>query len=556
MQTYSPQPPNSAGGDFPYFRRLWNTIVGSLIGAAFIPLILIGGGMYHFAASELREKTLQLLRTEVRYHQQAVDRFLAERIDDLQQITHATELQTLTRPGAIAAALASLNIREPYFSDLGIIDAQGRHLAYAGPYDLMRQNYARTDWFAAAMARGVFVSDVFSGFRNRPHFIIAVRQNEGNRPLILRATVNSGFFDNLVSRIVPTTGGQSFLVNAKGAVQTSPPGTEQWMEPSGLQLPEQFDGVRVTEDDGRVRVMGWLENVPWLSVVEVDQREVFKQIRRVRVLGLFVFVLGAILIVFTALLTTNHLVSRLETKRRSIRLMGHHLRQANKMTLSLLLHKGFFQEINEAMANIDSAAALIGEQFRKTLGPQADRGGLDENLGQIKAEILRSRATIQQLIGFSQPPVPVIADIDINQVLKGLIDLFQREFLFKNIRVHKDFQEPPPVIRGDPSQLEQVIQNLMFNALDAIEKEGLITLTTRMQDDFVHITVADDGPGIAPDIMEKIFAPPFTTRPGRLGLGLAICREILKKMGGDIHIDSQPGQGAAFTVLIPVRFKP
>jgi signal transduction histidine kinase len=83
--------------------------------------------------------------------------------------------------------------------------------------------------------------------------------------------------------------------------------------------------------------------------------------------------------------------------------------------------------------------------------------------------------------------------------------------------------------------LEQVVQNLMFNALDAIGTGGEITLKTRMQGDFVHITVADDGPGIAPEVMQKLFDPPFTTRPGRLGLGLAICREILKKMGGDIN---------------------
>jgi signal transduction histidine kinase len=85
---------------------------------------------------------------------------------------------------------------------------------------------------------------------------------------------------------------------------------------------------------------------------------------------------------------------------------------------------------------------------------------------------------------------------------------------------------------------------------------GEITLKTRMQGDFVHITVADNGPGIAPEVMQKLFEPPFTTRPGHLGLGLAICREILKKMGGDLDIASQPGKGAVFTVLYPVRFKP
>jgi two-component system NtrC family sensor kinase len=556
MQTLSPRPAELPAGDFPYFRRLWNTIVSALIGAAFIPLILIGGGLLHYAGVSLRESTLQSLLREVEHHQKSVDRFLAERIGDLRLVTQVRDLASLTQPGAIEAALGFLHAHGPYFSDLGVIDDQGRHLAYAGPYDLIRENYAKTGWFDAVMTRDFYISDVFFGFRNSPHFIIAVKQMHENRFWILRATVNASFFDHLVGEITATGGGVSFLVNAKGLFQTSPTGTAQWMEPSDVAVPQRFAGVRTAEHNGHIRAMGWLENVPWLSVVQVDKREIFQPLRRMRLVGLLVFILGAALIVLTALLTTNHLVNRLEAKRRSIQLMGHHLRQANKMTLSLLLHKGFFQEINEALANIDSAATVIGEQVRQAAGAEAARSDLDENLGQIRSQILRSRETIHQLIAFSRPTVSVITDIDINQVLDGLIDLFHREILFKNVRVNKDFQEPPPVARGDPSQLEQVIQNLMFNALDAIGQAGAITLKTRIQGDLVHITVADDGPGIAAEVLEKLFHPPFTTRPGRLGLGLAICREILKKMGGDINVDSRPGKGAAFTVFFPIRFRP
>jgi signal transduction histidine kinase len=132
-----------------------------------------------------------------------------------------------------------------------------------------------------------------------------------------------------------------------------------------------------------------------------------------------------------------------------------------------------------------------------------------------------------------------------------LIDQFQREILFKNIRVQTDFQEPPPVIRGDPSQLEQVIQNLLFNALDAMDKDGQITLETGMQGDFVHITVADDGPGIAPEVLQKLFEPPFTTRPGHLGLGLAICREILLKTGRRPRNRIRAGPWSRFHGVVP-----
>ena len=93
METKTRKPSEPAAGDFPYFRRLWNSIVLSLVAAAFIPLILIGGGMYYYAASALHEKTLHSLRTDVRHHQKTVDRFLAERIGDLRQIVNAMDLQ-------------------------------------------------------------------------------------------------------------------------------------------------------------------------------------------------------------------------------------------------------------------------------------------------------------------------------------------------------------------------------------------------------------------------------------------------------------------------------
>lgn len=556
MNTHRHSPSELQAGDYPYFRRLWNTIVSALIGAAFIPLILIGGGMYYFAASALKESLMQSLRTEARHQKEAADLYIAERAGDLRLVNSAMDLSELLHPEAMEEALASLNAGGDFYSDLGVVDAQGRHLAHAGPAELLRENDEFRDWLETVNEHKVHISDVFLDFRSLPHFGLAVKQRDGERILVLRATVNASYFQDLIGEVTEKAGGGFFLVDEEGEFQAGSGIGRQNLELFRVLVSERFDGTRVAEHDGLIYAMVWLENVPWMSVVQVDKKKLFKQIRRIRNIDIFVFILGAILIVFTALLTTNHLVSRLEVKRRNIRVMGYHLRQANRMTLSLMLYRGFFQEINEALNNIDSAASWIGEQARKIAEKEEARCDLDENLGQIKSEIHRSRETISQLISLGRPTVPAVTDIDVNGVLKGLIGLFHWEIHFKNIRIKEDFQEPPPIIRGDPSQLEQVIQNLVVNALDAIEKDGEIVLQTRSHVDYVHVTVIDDGPGIAPGITEKIFNSPYTTRPGRLGLGLAICRELLNKMGGEIKVDSQPGKGAAFTASFPVRFKP
>jgi len=301
--------------------------------------------------------------------------------------------------------------------------------------------------------------------------------------------------------------------------------------------------------------MVWLKSVPWLSVVQMDRKTVFQPLWRLRNVGVLVFILGAILIGLTVLLTTNYLVQRLEVKRSKIRLMDQHLRQANRMTLSLQLYKGFFQEMNEYLSNIASAVEWIGERNRDAATPEDVRKDISEHLEQIQAEILWSKKTIHELIHFSLPTDPVIRQIDINSMLNDLVELFIRELYFNNIRIDMDFQEPLPVIRNDPSLIRQVFQNLMFNAIEAIGKDGEIRLATRSLEDRIQITLADTGTGVSPDIVDVIFDPLFTTNPRRLGLGLSICRDILEKLGGSIALEKSTAKGSVFTVEIPLEFK-
>ncbi len=551
MQAIVARSDQTAERDFPYFRRLWNTIVTALLAAAIIPLLLIGGGMYYYAAKGLEEKTLDALVSGVRHHQETVDRFLAERVIDLRQVAGSVDSAVLTRSGELAAVLKLLQAGDGRFSDLGVIGPDGRHRAYAGPYDLLNRNYIKEKWFREVMERGEHISDVFSGFRKKPHFIIAVRQKTDTGMFILRATVNAGYFDKLVADITANSGGESFLLNARGAFQTRPPGGAKLMAPSGITDPVLFDGIKVEARNGQIRVMTWLAKVPWLSVVQVRKKVVFSRLYRIRNTGIFVLIMGVILIGFTVLLTTNYLVNRLEVKRKSIRRMDQQLRQANRMTTALHLYTGFFEEINETLANIESAAEWIGEQNGAGTASETARLEIEKSLRQIRGEMVRSRKTIRQMIQHSLPFDPLITDININAMLEKLTEVFRRELYFNNIRVIRNYQDILPVIRGNPAQIRQVFQNLMMNALAAIGKDGKITFTSLRLEDRIQVTLTDSGPGIPEKVAGKIFEPLFTTHLQHLGLGLSICRSILEKAGGAITVKSVPGKGAAFTVELP-----
>ena len=388
MSEIKQTPGNSQEKDFPYFRRLWNSIVVALLGAAFIPLMLIGGGMYYFANSALKQKTIESLRVEVFNHKKSMDRFLAERTIDLRQLASTRDLASLTRPGALEAVFQTLQVagEKPWLTDLGIVDDRGRHLAYVGPYDLISKNYRNALWFKAVIAQGVYISDVFSGFRKVPHFIIAVKQRVNGRAWIIRATVDAVYFDSLVTEVTAKIGGNAFLINSDGIFQTSPGKAGHLMGQSGFNIPERFEGIKLEEHKGQLVAMGWLDKVPWLSVVKMDRGEIFRLLHRVRNIGIFVFFLGGIIIVLTVLLTTNQLVQRLETKRKQIRFLDHQIQHTSRMASSMQLSSEFFVEIKDLLVNMDMAAQLAQELVAKDPTRTENLTEIKDSLNQIQSE--------------------------------------------------------------------------------------------------------------------------------------------------------------------------
>lgn len=541
--------------DFPYFRRLWNTMVVSLLAASLFPLAFIGGGMYYYAVSILKDKTLATLRMEIIDHKEAIDQFLAERTRDLQLLCSNLDIEPLTAPGALDQVFRSLREALPCFTDLGIIDEQGRHLAYVGPYDLISKNYKDEEWFKSVMANGFFVSDVYLGFRDEPHFIIAVTKADEAGVWVLRATVDTAYFDEVVSKMGGMKGGEAFLVNKEGVFQANPKRADQLMSQSPLKAVAPFKGVKVEEDAGRVQMMVWLNRAPWLLVGQFECDEIYEPLYRLRHLGLYVFVLGGVLILLTVLFCTNHLVSALERKRKSIRFLDHQLRQTSMATSAVQIASGLIREINDRLSNIDLVVRWIRDLLNRDLSQRENRNEIRESLNQIASEVMLTRMTADKFIKSTRRDLPVIREIEINGVLDDILDLLDRELHFKKITVERDYQDTLPRFRSDSSQVRQVFQNLILNAVTAIKGEGRIVLTTRAGDKAVTVTVADNGPGILREHLGRIFDPLFTTNPESTGLGLSICAEILQRLGGRISVSSEPGKGSSFVVELPLEFR-
>jgi len=535
--------------DYPYFRRIRNNIVAALLAVSLIPLIIIGGGMYYYASSVLKQNTLTSLRTEVLSHKKAIDQFLAERTMDLKLVSNNLSLSHLIQPGVIESVYNSLNRELSSFIDLGVIDSQGGHLTYAGPYQLASKNYKNVLWFEQTMKHDVYISDVFPGFRNEPHFIIAVKKVTGNGAWILRATVNAAYFNDLVSGLSGQKKQDSYLVNKNGNFQTGSRMAGKLMEQSDIKQLEHFKGIRMEEKDGIVRMTLWLEKVPWLYVVEINHQDIFSKLYHIYMLGGLVFLLGAFMIVWTVILTTNRLVSMLEYDKSSIHVLNQQLRRASYLASSMELSYGFFREIKDTLSNIDVAAAWIRELTREN---RLD--DIKKNIEQVKSEALRGQKAIDKFFNFIKPGDPIITEVNINEILNDLLEILKEEFSFKNINVKLDFQHDFPSVRSDASKLRHLFQNLVLNAMSAIEQDGEIIFVTRSVEDGVTVIITDNGKGISEENLKNIFDPLFTTKPQGTGLGLSICLNILKRLGGSISVKSELGKGASFIVKLPFFF--
>jgi len=232
------------------------------------------------------------------------------------------------------------------------------------------------------------------------------------------------------------------------------------------------------------------------------------------------------------------------------------LLHAAKMATVGELAAGIAHEINNPLAIVSATSQTLRDsfdpRFRIAWTPEDIRKELDV----IDGAVARARLITRKLLDFSRKTQPNWVACDLHRILEEVLGgLKEQEWSLSNIRLIRSFAPQPLYANGDPDQLSQVFLNLVNNAGDAIHGGGEIRVATRPQGGTIRISISDSGAGIAPDLLDKIFHPFFTTKePGRgTGLGLSISLNIVESMGGTIEVESVEGEGSTFTVVLPVH---
>lgn len=222
------------------------------------------------------------------------------------------------------------------------------------------------------------------------------------------------------------------------------------------------------------------------------------------------------------------------------------VRHADRLATIGELAAGVAHELNEPLGNILGFAQLASKS--PDVGDQSLR-----DLEKIVTASLYAREIIKKLMFFSRQAPARRMDVDLNRVLDDTISLLRSRCQKEGVVIEVQAADRPPLVRGDAAQLQQVLVNLVMNAVQAMPGGGTLHVETSGDDEAVRVVLSDTGVGIAPENLDRVFLPFFTTKDvgEGTGLGLAVVHGIVTHHGGAVRVDSQVGRGTRFEIELP-----
>ncbi|MEX1310558.1 MAG: response regulator [Candidatus Sulfomarinibacteraceae bacterium] len=491
-----------------------------------------------------------------------IDLFLQERIFNIFSLFHDRDFRSPPSQERMDRYLLSLRQQNDAFTDVGFLDGDGIQTGYAGLFpDLLGKDYSHEEWFQLLMSQDqdYHISDVYLGFRNKPHFTIAVKQTSGESTWIIRSTLDPDKFYMFLRSIGRGKSVESTIINREGRFQLVDPDRGELLGVSDLIPPlQESSGVREVERAGERFLVGhaWLQEAPWALVVRqafsVAHADMYKSRRVMTVTLLVLFFVIATCIWFA----NSFLIDRFKESAETSEELRMQLFHASKLASVGELATGVAHEINNPLAVIVAGSGVIRDLFNPEFSLEPEPEAVLKELDNIDSGVFRARTITRQLLDYGRRYEPTLEPCNVNRILDEVIDgLKQREFEVEGIEIDRNYDPGLPDILLDRDKVRQVFLNLINNAGDAMPNGGTVTVTTRRHGDTVRVAVKDTGTGIAPDKMDQIFNPFFTTKEvGKgTGLGLSVSLNIVESLGGTIDVQSIEGAGSMFTVSLPIQ---
>ena len=208
-------------------------------------------------------------------------------------------------------------------------------------------------------------------------------------------------------------------------------------------------------------------------------------------------------------------------------------------------------EIRNPLSSLDIHVQLLEEDLG-TLAPEL-RAQLNSRLEIIHGEVHRLESIVEHFVRLAGPSALDLESVELSRIINHVCELLRPEAAARQIEIIAQVQNGLPDLQADPVRLTQALVNLVINAVQAVERNGLVEVSVARADDAISVAISDNGPGISPEKLASIFEPYFTTKPEGSGLGLWIAQQIVTAHGGTLRAENRSERGAVFTMLLPLK---
>ncbi len=542
------------------YRIVGRNIAILMLITTLVPLALMTVINYFEYKAALRNEIQAPMKTLVNKAKHSFELFLAGRLSTVNFIASAYKFEELADEKNLNRIFRVLKKEFEGFVDLGLIDSNGMQVSYAGPYGLQGKEYAGQAWFEHVRVNGVYISDVFKGYRKFPHIAIAVQHiSDDGREWIVRATINTGKLDDLIASMGLDAESDAFLINRQGVFQTKSRFYGDVLDKCPEIPPGSFEPAVIERIDplGRDVFLGYVyfNQSDFIFVLVKPKSDVLKVWYTLRADLLIVFVIGLAVIILAVLKLTNIMMKRMKESDDKRTLALREVEHSHKLSSIGRLAAGVAHEVNNPLAVINEKAGLMQDLIQYN----PDFPDKDRFVNLVKAiiqSVERCRTITHRLLGFARRMDVEVQVLDINEVLEETLGFLEKEALYKNVKLDLDLTKNLSKIESDRGQLQQVFLNILNNAMAAIGDGGTIAISSFERDSkTIGVTIKDTGHGMSDETLKHVFEPFFTTKKAGegTGLGLSITYGIVKRLGGDIEVQSKTGTGTRFTVYLPKK---
>ena len=557
------------------YRCMRNSMLIAMLAITLIPMAIISGINFVQYRQLLQNESYANARWSAESARATISAYLEKMEAAISVVLDSYTFEELTDQHQLDQIFRQLKGEHQGLVDIGVIGSDGIQVTYAGPYKLVGKNYNDSIWFHKALTRKIYVSEVFTGFRNFPHFVVAASKKgsaSSQDSWVIRASIDSETLDRFLASVNTGALEDIFLVNDSNKLQSSSRYHGIVLEDFKLGNKPKQDDILISEEHTNgdfYRAVSRIPHTPWLLVLDYQgyaKRGDWQSFKGGLMLTLIScsLVLGCVIIWLSAFIA-----GKLREADELREAMLSETEHTNKLASIGRLAAGVAHEINNPLAIIGEKAGLMQDLIEM----DHDFRYREKFLGQLSSlqnAVGRARTITHRLLGFARRMETSLTLVHLNDIIREVISFLEKEAAYHNIHILLQLQKELPVIRADHGQLQQVVLNVINNAIDAISNamvttnnaidainnEGEILITSSCEDNkTVMIAISDTGPGMSAETMKNIFEPFFTTKGNAekkgTGLGLSITYGIVQKLGGKIEVNSELGVGTTFIITFP-----